>query len=76
MGYALVVTAVVGLVIGFAGGFLTFTRSHVWCRKAAVTTYRGAEEQLAIAQEVLDRHGTSIADGVRPPGGARCAAVV
>ncbi len=33
MGYVLVVTAVVGLAVGFAGGFLTFKRSHAWCRE-------------------------------------------
>ncbi len=33
MTYVLVVTAVVGLAIGFVCGFLTFKRSHVWCRE-------------------------------------------
>ncbi len=33
MGYALVMTAVFGPLIGFLGGFFTFKRSRAWCRE-------------------------------------------
>ncbi len=59
MGYALVVTAVVGLATGFVGGFVTFKRSHAWCREC------GASLRCLECASQLDWHATSSTDRPR-----------